>query len=107
MPIRWSALKVSQSLDGMADLLYKAEPILMECCQKASETAKLPNLAGYISEPLETLAYEIKDRLEKYHQRIGRIRGYIPEKDLAKDQKRFDQWLNLFGEGGDDGLSLC
>ena len=98
MPIRWSALKVSQSLDEMTDLLYKAEPILMECCQKASETAELPNLAGYISEPLMGLAYEIKDRLERYHSRLGTIRGHIPKDALAKEQNRYQQWLDLFGD---------
>lgn len=98
MPIKWSAKQVSDSLDEMADLLYKAEPILMECCQKANDTAKLPNLAGYISEPLEMLAFEIKDRLERYHQRIGRIRGYLPKEALGKEQTRYQQWLELFGD---------
>jgi len=95
MPIKWSALKVSQSLDEIEKLLHDAEPILMECCQKANETAELPKLAGYISEPLVNLAYEITDRLERYHQRIGRIRDYIPKADLAKEQGRFEQWLSL------------
>lgn len=98
MPIKWSALGVSNGLDEMDRLLNEAEPILKECCQKANETAKLPKLAGYISEPLMNLAYEMADRLERYHQRIERIRGYIPERDLSKDRKQFHRWLELFGD---------
>lgn len=81
----------------MEKLLNEAEPILNELSAKATETSHLPNLAGYISEPLATFAYEVKERLEKYRQRIRAIQEHIPEDELAKGQQAHQKWLNFFG----------
>ena len=98
MAIRWNALQVSQGLDEMEKLLSEAEPILSQLSAKATETSHLPNLAGYISEPLATFACEVRDRLEKYRQRIKSIREHIPKGELEKQQQALQKWLNFYGD---------
>lgn len=95
MPIRWSALKVSQSLDEIQRLLHEAEIPLRECQAKASETADLPNLAGYMSERMMRLADITDNFIEGMQSRIKSMRDDIPQKELAREQKRFEQWLAL------------
>jgi len=80
----------------MEKLLNEAEPILNELSAKAIETSKLPNLAGYISEPIATFAYEVRDRLEKYRQRIKAIREHIPKEELEKGQQALQRWMGFY-----------
>jgi len=96
MPIRWSARKVAESLDEMERLLDEAEPILRECQAKASETAKLPNLAGYMEQPLMMLADRVNYTLNYLRGRISRVREYIPKNELAKEQAHFEKLVAYF-----------
>jgi len=102
--IRWSAFKVSRSLDDIEKLVDEAEPILRQLQQKAIETAKLPNLAGYISQPLEIFSYKIDDFLDYLHHRPGSIRDNIPKKELGQEQNRYQQLLRLWD--GDEEKAL-
>lgn len=94
--IRWSAFQVSKSLDEIERLVDEAEPILKQLQQKAIETAKLPNLAGYISQPLEIFSYKVDGFLDYLHHRPGSIRDIIPKKELEQEQNRYQQLLRLW-----------
>jgi len=96
MPIRWSALKVSQSLDEMDKILDEVEPILQRLLDKASETSKLPNLPDYIQQPLGWLRQKTSDFYAGQKARIERVRGYIPQDNLQKEQAEFQKLLNFF-----------
>lgn len=95
MPIKWSARQVAESLDQMEKVIGELEPIIGKCRAKALETAKLPNLPEYMSQPLMTFADDLNYFVEKCRSRIDRIRGLIPKNDLAREQRRFEQWLSL------------
>ena len=88
MPIRWNASKVSDGLDEMERLLGEAEPLLRQMEAKAEETSELPKVPEYISQPLKSLAWEMRERLDRYRQRIESIKGHIPEDALKKHRSR-------------------
>lgn len=94
--IRWSAFQLSKSLDEIEKLVDGTEPLLKQLQQKATETAKLPNLAGYISQPLETFSYKIEGFLDYLHHRPDSIRDMIPKAVLAKEEHRYQQLLQLW-----------
>ena len=98
MPIRWSAIKVSQSLDEIEEIVKEAEPIFQKAREKAKEACQVPNLPEYMSQPIGGLEWGLKEDLLRIYSDIKRIRKYIPEEALAREQKRFDQWLDLFGD---------
>jgi len=83
--IRWSAFQLSKSLDEIEKLVDEAEPLLKQLQQKATETAKLPNLAGYISQPLETFSYKIEGFLDYLHHRPDSISYPVPKGHDTKD----------------------
>jgi len=96
--IRWNAKQVSDSLDEMDKILDELEPILQRLIDKAYETSKLPNLPDYILQPLGWLKQKTSDFYSGQKARIERVRGYIPQKDLAKQQQTLDRWLNYYGD---------
>lgn len=46
MPIRWSAVKVSQAIDQVEAKLAEAQPFLDQAYAIAQEARSIPNLAG-------------------------------------------------------------
>ena len=95
MPIKWSARQIAESLDHLEKIIDEAQPILKLCQKNAVATTKLPNLPEYVSQPLMTFADDLNYFVEKCRSRIDRIRGLIPKNDLAREQRRFEQWLSL------------
>jgi len=116
MPVRWSALKVKEATDKVEEIVNPILEPLEEAKKVVTEAQKIPNLPEYMKQRLTRLeselervtgymgqdwvnGKEIQKRYDGYiHRAIEAIRDNLPKEDLAKEQKRFDQWLNLFGD---------
>lgn len=96
MPIRWSALKVSQSLNELESLLKAVEPKLRECEAKATETTKIVNLPEYMTQPLMSFTYIIDRAIDGLYGRISSARKYIPVEVLEREQAEFNKLLAFF-----------
>jgi len=95
MPIKWSARQVAENLDHLEKIIDEAQPILKLCQKNAVATAKLLNLPEYMKQPLMTFANDLDYFIKGCRCRIDRIRGLLPKNDLAREQRRFEQWLSL------------
>ena len=87
MPIRWSAVKVSQDVDEVEQLLNSITPTLWRIREKATEIRAIAHLPGYIDQPTSTMAWKVesfKDYMKGY---IERIRNLIPKEALEDERK--------------------
>ena len=94
MPIRWSALKVSEAAGMVEDFLNQAiEPL--ECAREAArEAKKIDNLPEYISEGFSRIIYTIdhaiggsqSEPVGQIAAGIKRVRDYIPSGAVEADQ---------------------
>ena len=80
MPIRWSALRVSEAMDEIEGLIDLAQPFFDQAKAKAREAKTIPNLPGYMDNRLSRLIWDI-DRIEAVRRAIttpqGRPRGSV------------------------------
>ena len=86
MPIKWSAVKVSQACDDVEAQLTLAEQFFAEAKKKAEEARKLPNLPQYIDQKLAGLGCELGLRIESLKNRVGSIRKQIPTEVIEAEQ---------------------
>jgi hypothetical protein len=96
MPIKWSALKVAESLDELEAIVKEAEPILKRGEAKAMEAVKLPSLPEYMAEKLKGFAGEADYTLIRLRNQLSRARQSIPKEDLAKEKASFERMLAFF-----------
>lgn len=106
MPIKWSARKVAESLDEIEAILKEAEPIFERAREKAKEACKVPNLPEYMSQPIGSLEWRLKDDIGRIYSDIKRIRGYIPQDALVKEQQRLEQYQEIYGEKAQEAMQL-
>jgi hypothetical protein len=87
MPIRWSAVSVSQKVDEIEELFNSVTPTLWQIREKAEELRRIPNLPGYIDQPAYMMTDKIgrfKDSMKGY---VERIRNLIPKDALEEERK--------------------
>ena len=87
MPIRWSALRVSQAMDEVEELINLAQPFFAQAKQKVSEARTIPNLPGYMDQRLAQIIWDI-DRMDAVSRAITRVRRDIPEEALESERNR-------------------
>jgi hypothetical protein len=78
MPIKWSALQVSQAMDEVEHQLSLADAFLDEAKAKAGEARKIANLPAYVDDRLVRLITEI-ERIDHVKVAIKSVRNAIPE----------------------------
>jgi hypothetical protein len=87
MPIRWSALRVSEDVDDIEELFNSITPTLWRIHQKAEELRRIPNLPGYIDQPTATMTFKV-DNFNSYMKGyIQRIRDHVPKDALEEERK--------------------
>jgi len=87
MPIRWSALRVSEDVDDIEELFNSITPTLWRIRQKAEELRRIPNLPGYIDQPTATMTFKV-DNFNSYMKGyIQRIRDHVPKDALEEERK--------------------
>lgn len=77
MPIRWSALKVSEAMDMAEEFVAEAIQPLEQVRIVAEEARKLPNIPLYIDQDLTRLIGEIERAIGGRLDPSGRLRAYI------------------------------
>ncbi len=85
MPIRWSALRVSEATDEIERHIDAAQPFFDAAKEKAREAKTIPNLPGYMDDRLTRLIYDI-DRIEAVRAAIASVRRDIPEEALQAER---------------------
>ena len=87
MPIKWSALRVSEDVDDIEELFNSITPTLWRMREKAEELRRIPNLPGYIDQPAATMTFKV-DNFNSYMKGyIQRIRDHIPKDALEEERK--------------------
>ena len=87
MPIKWSAVKVSQACNDVEAQLTLAESFFAEAKTLAEGARKLPNLPQYIDQKLLGLTSELGYRIESLKNRVDSIRKQIPEDALKAERE--------------------
>ena len=100
MPIKWSALKVSEAAGKIEELINQAAEPLEQARNVAKEAKKLSNLPQYIERGLNSILAEIErvtggeHSFDQAHydggikRAIDRLRGDIPKDAMQSDQER-------------------
>jgi len=86
MPIKWSAIKVSQACDEVEAQISLADQFFTEARKKANEARSIPNLPQYIDYRLIGLVEDI-NRIDRIKDRIKSIREQIPAKAIEAEQE--------------------
>lgn len=85
MPIRWSAVEVSEALDQVEQQLALAESFLADAQTAANKATGIHNLAGYMVERFSRLAEMIRESRSRPRNAVRMAREAIPEGALKAD----------------------
>ncbi|MBM3120276.1 MAG: hypothetical protein FJ006_12170 [Chloroflexi bacterium] len=92
MPIKWSALQVSQAMDEVEHQLSLAEVFLDEAKAKAREARNTASLPAYVDDRLVRLITEI-ERIDHIKVAIKSVRNAIPEGAIEAERNRQKQGI--------------
>ena len=87
MPIKWSAIKVSEAMDKVEHQINLAEAFLGEAKAKAREARNIANLPGYLDDRLRRLISEI-GRIDYVKSAIKAVRSAIPDGAIEAERER-------------------
>lgn len=98
MPIKWSALQVSQAMDAAEHQLNLAEVFLDEAKAKVREARNIVNLPSYMHGRLVQLITDI-ERLDYTKRSIDSVRKAIPKgaivTEISRQKQAIQQNLGL------------
>jgi hypothetical protein len=77
MPIRWSAVKVSEAMDDVEKQVFLADQFIDEAKNKAEQAKTIENLPEYISQRINRLIYQL-ERIKEAKESIESVRNNIP-----------------------------
>ena len=87
MPIKWSAVKVSEAMDKVQQQLDLAESFLAEAEEKAKAATSIPDLPDYLDHRLNRLIYGIERRSDM-KAAIESVRKDIPDGAIEAERER-------------------
>jgi len=87
MPIKWSAVRVSEAVDEIEELTKSMGATLWQIREKAQELRQIPSLPGYIDQPTATMTFKVDNFNGYLKGYIERIRNLIP-KDALEDERK-------------------
>ena len=87
MPIRWSAVKVSEAMDEVLQQLDLAESFLAEAEEKARAATRIPDLPDYMDQRLGRLIYTVEGR-NAMKAAIESVRENIPDGAIEAERER-------------------
>ena len=87
MPIKWSAVKVSDAMDEVEHQVLLADQFIMEARVKAREAKKIANLPQYMEQRLNRLIDQLQ-RMEYIKGAIEAIRNDIPDGAIEAERKQ-------------------
>ncbi|MBA7590675.1 hypothetical protein ES708_32803 [subsurface metagenome] len=86
MPIKWSAVKVSEAMDEVEAQVLLADQFITEAKAKAREAKKIPNLPQYMEQRFSRLIDQL-NRLESIRGAIESVRKDIPDGAIEAEQE--------------------
>ena len=90
MPIKWSAVKVSENVDEVDQLIDALGMTFDLIREKARDIKRIPNLPGYIDQPTNTLAWKVENFEGYLKGYVERIRNLIPQDALEEERKAME-----------------
>ncbi|MDD5511969.1 MAG: hypothetical protein PHI12_14370 [Dehalococcoidales bacterium] len=78
MPIKWSALLVSEAMDMVEEMVDQAADPLAQAKAVANEARNIPNLPQYLDQRLLRLVCDI-ERIDYIKSSIKAVRNDLPE----------------------------
>jgi len=87
MPIKWSAIKVSEAMDDIERQINLAESFLAEARVKAEAARAIADLPQYVDQRLIRLTYDI-GRIDNVKSSIEAVRQSIPEGAIEAERER-------------------
>ena len=86
MPIKWSAIKVSEAMDDIQRQINLAESFLAEARVKAEAARAIADLPQYVDQRLIRLTCDI-ERIDNVKSSIEAVRQSIPDGAIEAEQK--------------------
>jgi hypothetical protein len=85
MPIKWSAVKVSEVMDEVESQINLVEGFVADAEAKVEAARRIDNLPGYLDQHLIQLSHAI-ERIAYIKQAIDNVRDAIPDGAIAAEQ---------------------
>ena len=86
MPIKWSAVKVSEAMDDVERQINLAESFLTEAKAKAEAARAIADLPQYVDQRLIRLTCDIQ-RIDNVKNAIEAVRQTIPDGALEAEKE--------------------
>ena len=86
MPIKWSAVEVSEAMDDVERQINLAEAFLAEAKVKAEAARAIANLPQYLDQRLIRLITDI-ERIDNVRSAIEVVRQSIPDGAIEAEQE--------------------
>jgi len=86
MPIKWSAVKVSEAMDDVERQINLAESFLSEAKVKAETARKIADLPQYVDQRLVHLTCDI-ERIDNVKSSIEAVRKSIPDGAIEAERE--------------------
>ena len=86
MPIKWSALRVSEAMDMVDEFVNQAAEPLEQAKLVVNEARSIPNLPQYLDQRLARLAIDI-ERIDYIRNAIKAVRRDLPDNALKIERK--------------------
>ena len=90
MPIKWSAVKVSETVDEIEELTKSIGATLWQIREKAEELRRIPSLPAYIDQPTASMTNKVDNFNNYLKGYIERIRNLIPKEALEEERKALE-----------------
>jgi len=87
MPIKWSALKVSEAMDEVEQQVMLADQFVAEARVKVAQAQKIANLPQYLDDRLRRLIDQI-ERIDNVKGAITSVRQAIPDGAIEAERER-------------------
>jgi len=87
MPIKWSAVRVSEAMDKAELQLTCAQPFVDQALATVQEARRIPNLAGYMDDRLARVEWDIKEKFNRIKGSIESVRKAMPEGAIEAEQE--------------------
>ena len=86
MPIKWSALRVSEAMDMVEGFVNQADEPLEQAKIVANEARNIANLPQYLDQRLVRLAIDI-ERIDCIKSSIEAVRRDLPDEAIESEKK--------------------
>jgi len=89
VPIKWSALRVSEAMDMVEEFVNQAAGPLEQAKIVANEARNIANLPQYLDQRLVRLSIDI-ERIDYIKSSIEAVRRDLPNKAIESEKKSAD-----------------